>query len=139
VRAGEFAAAGITPEPLLLVGRLVPLHLRVDVDEQDAWRVEPRAKAVAAVRGNPSLQTTLEFVRFEPYVVPKRSLTGDSTERVDTRVLQLIYRLQPDRFPIHVSQQMDVFIEAPPISEITSKKVSVPNPPARSSIVEPSS
>jgi len=30
-------------------------------------------------------------VRFEPYVVPKRSLTGDSTERVDTRVLQAIY------------------------------------------------
>src|SRR3546814_5625481 len=28
VRAGEFAAVGITPEPLLLLGRLVPLHLR---------------------------------------------------------------------------------------------------------------
>jgi HlyD family secretion protein len=120
VRAGEFAA-GITPEPLLLLGRLVPLHLRVDVDEQDAWRVEPRAKAVAAVRGNPSQQTTLEFVRFEPYVVPKRSLTGGSVERVDTRALQVIYRFKPDGFPIHVGQQMDVFIEAPPILEITQK------------------
>ena len=132
VRSGEFAAAGTTPEPLLLLGCLVPLHLRVDVDEQDAWRVESRAKAVAAVRGNPSQQTTLEFVRFEPYVLPKRSLTGGSAERVDTRVLQVIYRFQPDGLPIHVGQQMDVFIEAPPISKITSKK-GVPNQPARSS------
>jgi len=58
-----------------------------------------------------------------------------STERVDTRVLQVIYRFQPDGLPIHVGQQMDVFIEALPISEITRKKLelSVPNPLARSS------
>ncbi len=131
-RPGEFAAAGATPEPLLLLGCLVPLHLRVDVDEQDAWRVEARAKAVAAVRGNPSQQTTLEFVRFEPYVLPKRSLTGGSAERVDTRVLQVIYRFQPDGLPIHVGQQMDVFIEAAPIAGFISKK-GVPNQTARSS------
>jgi HlyD family secretion protein len=128
VRTGEFAPAGATSEPLLLMGSLAPLHLRVDVDEQDAWRVQPQAKAIASVRGNSSLQTTLEFVRFEPYVMPKRSLTGDSTERVDTRVLQVIYRFHPDQLPIHVGQQMDVFIEAPPVSIITSKKLSVPNP-----------
>jgi HlyD family secretion protein len=93
------------------------------------------------VRGNPSQQTTLEFVRSEPYVVPKRSLTGGSTERVDTRVLQVIYRFKPDGFPIHVGQQMDVFIEASPNSKITRKKLKliVPNPLARSSIGEPGS
>src|SRR5262245_11524215 len=109
------------------MGTLVPLHLRVDVDEQDAWRVQPQAKAVGSVRGNSSLRTTLEFVRFEPYVMPKRSLTGDSTERVDTRVLQ-VNRFHPDQLPIHVGQQMDVFIEAPPVSMITSKKLSAPKP-----------
>ena len=134
----QFAAAGITPEPLLLLGRLVPLRLRVDVDEQEAWRVEPRAKAVAALLGDPSQQRTLEFVRFEPYVVPKRSLTGGSTEHVDTRVLQVIYRFKADSFSIHVGQQMDVFIEASPNSQITRKKLkpSVPNPLARRPIIE---
>jgi HlyD family secretion protein len=39
--------------------------------------------------------------------MPKRSLTGDSTERVDTRVLQVVYRFKPDRLPIHVGQQME--------------------------------
>jgi hypothetical protein len=29
-----------------------------------------------------------------PFVVPKRSLTGDTTERVDTRVLQIVYRVE---------------------------------------------
>ena len=56
----------------------------------------------------------LRFVRIEPYVVPKRSLTGDSLERVDTRVLQVIYEFQRPSFPIYVGQQVDVFIRRPP-------------------------
>lgn len=89
-----------------------PLHIRVDVDEHEAWRVRPQAEAVVAVRGNANLKVPLTFVRFEPLVVPKRSLTGDSTERVDTRVLQVIYRIEDDSQRLFVSQQMDVFIEA---------------------------
>ena len=49
---------------------------------------------------------------MEPYVVPKKSLTGDSNERVDTRVLQALYRFDRKQLPIYVGQQMDVFIEA---------------------------
>jgi hypothetical protein len=54
-------------------------------------------------------------VRVEPYVVPKRSLTGESTERVDTRVLQVLYRFDPAAMKVYVGQQVDVFVEAPPI------------------------
>jgi hypothetical protein len=65
------------------------------------------------VRGNPELNVDLEFVRFEPLVVPKKSLTGDATERVDTRVLQVIYRMV-GTVPklLFIGQQMDVFVEA---------------------------
>jgi multidrug efflux pump subunit AcrA (membrane-fusion protein) len=111
IRPGEFAPAGVTTTPLVLLGRLKPLHIRVDVDEHEAWRVRPQAKANAAVRGNAELTTALTFVRFEPFVVPKRSLTGDSTERVDTRVLQVIYRIDDESLPLYVGQQMDVFID----------------------------
>jgi HlyD family secretion protein len=45
-------------------------------------------------------------------VLPKRSLTGDNTERVDTRVLQVIYRVENDDVPLFIGQQMDVFIDA---------------------------
>jgi len=116
IRVGEYAAAGPSPQPWLVMGCVTPLHVRVDVDEHEAWRVSPEASAIAQVRGNAELTTPLKFVRFEPYVVPKESLTGASTERVDTRVMQAIYRVERHDLPLFVGQQMDVFIEASPIS-----------------------
>ena len=116
IRTGEFAVAGAAATPMILLGRAKPLYLRVDVDEHEAWRVHPEANATAAIRGNADLRTPLKFVRFEPFVLPKKSLTGDSTERVDTRVLQVIYRVERDDLPIFVGQQMDVFIDAPVVS-----------------------
>lgn len=108
-RAGEFAQPG-GPRALILMGAAGPLHVRADVDEKDAWRVQPGARAVACLRGNAGLRYQLEFVRVEPYVVPKRNLTGDTVERTDTRVLQIIYRL-PEEARVYAGQQMDVFIE----------------------------
>jgi len=116
VHLGEFAPVAATAAgepPLILLGNVTPLHVRVDVDENNAWRVRPDAKAVGYLRGNQKIRTPLTFVRFEPYVVPKRSLTGDSTERVDTRVLQVIFSFDCGDLPIFVGQQMDVFIDAP--------------------------
>ena len=121
VHVGEFAPAGVTATPLILLGRLKPLNIRVDVDENEAWRVQPNAQAIATVRGNASLKTPLAFVRFEPFVIPKTSLTGDNTERVDTRVLQVIYRVKDDKLPLFVGQQMDVFIDAPAPDEETER------------------
>ena len=112
LRVGEFAPAAPTPEPLVLLGRSRPRHVRVDVDEHEGWRVRADAAATCKMRGNSRLETPLRFVRFEPFVVPKRSLTGDSTERVDTRVLQVIYRVERDDLPLFVGQQVDVFIDA---------------------------
>jgi len=117
VHLGEFAP--VAPQasgqpPLILLGSVTPLHVRVDVDENDASRVRPAASATAYLRGNRQVNTPLKFVRFEPYVVPKKSLTGDTTERVDTRVLQVIYSFDRNNLPIFVGQQMDVFIEAAP-------------------------
>ncbi len=52
-------------------------------------------------------------MKLEPFVIPKRSLTGDATERVDTRVLQAIYEIaeSADSATVFVGQQMDVFID----------------------------
>ena len=115
VRAGEFAPAGVAATPLMLFGTLKKFHVRVDVDENDAWRFKTDAKAAAFVRGNRDLKTDLVFVRVEPFVTPKRSLTGESTERVDTRVLQAVYSFDRAALPVYVGQQMDVYIEAKPL------------------------
>lgn len=121
IRPGEFATAGPVSTPFVLLGNIDQLHIRVDVDEDNAWKVRAGAKAVAHVRGNRDLETQIEFVRFEPFVVPKQSLTGFSTERVDTRVLQVIYLFDRADLPIFVGQQMDVFIEASSASATDGK------------------
>jgi HlyD family secretion protein len=115
VHPGEFAPAGPVNPPLMMLGGTDTLNVRVDVDENDAWRLQTNRSAMAFVRGNRDLSTPLKFVRLEPYVLPKQSLTGDSSERVDTRVLQVLYSFDPRTLPVYVGQQMDVFIEAPPV------------------------
>ena len=113
-RPGEFAESGALATPLMVVGDDVRLRVRVDVDENDAGRVDPAASAVAIVRGRPDLRTDLHFESIEPYVVPKASLTGVTTERVDTRVLQVIYSFERAKLPVYVGQHLDVFIQAAP-------------------------
>jgi multidrug resistance efflux pump len=111
VRPGEYAAAGPLAQPLILLGAVTQLNVRAEVDERDALRVNQNAAVTASVRGDASHRFPLRFVRFEPFVVPKKNLTGDASERVDTRVLQVIYSLDKDA-PVRPGQQMDVFIEA---------------------------
>lgn len=112
VRPGEFV--GTPPnQPLIVLGDVDRLHVRVDIDEFDIARFHSGSTATAVPRGSLQERYPLEFVRVEPYVVPKKSLTGDNTERVDTRVLQVIYSCDPrGRPPLYVGQQMEVFIDA---------------------------
>ncbi|MBL8484300.1 MAG: efflux RND transporter periplasmic adaptor subunit [Rhodocyclaceae bacterium] len=113
LRPGEYAPAGALATPLVMLGNLERLYIRVNIDENDAWRFRAGTRAQAYLRGNSELTAALNFVRVEPYVTPKQSLTGSSTERVDTRVLQVIYSFERGSLPAYVGQQMDVFIETP--------------------------
>ncbi len=111
IRAGEYASTQPKAAPIIL-GDLGQLQVRTDIDEQSAVRIRPGQHAKAYVKGDTGRAIPLTFVRIEPYVIPKVSLTGSSTERVDTRVLQVIYSLErPSDPPLYVGQQMDVFIE----------------------------
>jgi len=112
VRPGEFVGAP-AGQPLVILGDIERLHVRVDVDEFDIPRFRPGAPAVAVPRGNLQQRYPLEFVRIEPFVVPKKSLTGETTERVDTRVLQVIYALDPTGLPpLFVGQQVEVYVDS---------------------------
>jgi multidrug efflux pump subunit AcrA (membrane-fusion protein) len=115
-RAGEYAspmtllAAGT--DPILVLGQTEELQLRTDIDEDNASRVRAGMAAKAYIKGRRDVEVPLRFVRIEPYIVPKKSLTGESSERVDTRVLQIIYRFdRPKAAGIYVGQQMDVFLD----------------------------
>jgi len=93
--------------------------LGVDIDENEVARVALGEPAVISPRGAAELHVNATFVRAEPLVVPKRSLTNSAAERVDVRVLQLIYALPPsDAF--RVGQQIDAFIPAKPGAAATT-------------------
>jgi len=111
IRVGEFAPAAVLSDALMVLGVVDPLHIRVDIDESEIPRFHPGAKAYASVRGRANVQVPLEFVRAEPYVIPKRVLSGSVSERVDTRVLQLIYQATPAQLGAVSGQQVDVYIE----------------------------
>lgn len=105
-------AQAIANGSIMLMGRVHPLQVRIDIDENDAWRYRPGSRATGFVRGNSDINFPLEFVRVQPFIIPKSSFTGQTTERVDTRVLQVLYRFQRDDFPVYTGQVLDIFIEA---------------------------
>lgn len=113
IHLGEYAYAGINPTPLIKFGNINPYNIRTDIDETDIWRFRPNTNAMAYVRGNPKFNAQLKFEQIETYVEPKESLTGASTERVDTRVLQVLYSFDPALISVFMGQQMDVYIETP--------------------------
>ena len=112
VRPGEFVGAP-PGQALVVLGNVTQLHVRVDIDEYDIPRFSPTPRPARRSR-QPGRVVPAAFVRVEPYVVPKKSLTGDNTERVDTRVLQVIYAIDNGSNRLFVGQQLDVFIDAAP-------------------------
>ena len=133
IRLGEYAPTGVLDTPLMMIGSVNRLNIRVDIDENDAWRFQPGAPARAYLRGNRDLSVALRFEYVEPYVVPKRSLTGASSERVDTRVLQVVYSFENGVIPAYIGQQVDVFIDAPPVGPAQSSDTPQTGSPAPTS------
>jgi multidrug resistance efflux pump len=114
VRLGQYAAFA-WKEPMVVLGDIHRLHVRVDIDENDLPYFSTTSEAVATLKGRPRVRFPLRLVYVEPYVIPKQSLTGYNSERVDTRVLQVIYELPEDRaVEVYVGQQMDVYLKAAP-------------------------
>ena len=117
VRLGQFAAM-TWKEPMIVLGDSKRLHVRIDIDEPELLYFSKGAEAIATLKGRPNVRFPLKFVYVEPYVIPKQSLTGNNSERVDQRVLQVIYELPDDRpLDVYIGQQMDVYMKAATISK----------------------
>lgn len=111
VRPGEFAESTRAEKPLVQLGVHGPLRVRVQIDEEDASRVTANARAEGFVRGRDRICIELRFVRIDPRIVPKQSLTGGTMERVDTRVLFVVYEVVGGSPKIYAGQKLDVFME----------------------------
>jgi multidrug resistance efflux pump len=111
IRPGEFASAAALSDPLITMGNIDVLHVRAEIDEEEVPRFRREAKAWASARGKPDTRYPLTFIRIEPLLIPKRSLNGNVSERIDTRILQIVYRLDNTGKEVFSGQHVDVFIE----------------------------
>ncbi|MBS0645684.1 MAG: efflux RND transporter periplasmic adaptor subunit [Verrucomicrobia bacterium] len=118
IHKGEYAQAGCLDKPLMIFGAIKELHVRVSIVEEEIWRMIEGAPGTAYLRGNRLLSTPLSYVRMQPYMTPKKTLSGDVNEMVDTRVLYLIYKIEDRDLPLYPGQLLDVYLEAKPSKEI---------------------
>jgi HlyD family secretion protein len=112
IQEGELMPLDTYKNPIMLIGDTDSLNLRVNINQYDAPYFNQKATAVAFLQGDANSKYNLEFVQIEPYLVSKTNLSSDVTEKVDTRVLQVIYRIKDPDKKIFVEEQLDVFIEA---------------------------
>lgn len=117
VEPGEHAATGGgAPAPIAL-GDLTRLHVRAQVNEEDAPLLRENARGAARVRSPSRIELPLVMLRIEPLARPKRQLTGDFSELVDTRVVEVVFEVDTAQMPsgsrLFPGQIVDVFIETP--------------------------
>jgi HlyD family secretion protein len=116
VEAGEFASTDST-RPALLLADLEHLHVRAQVDEEDIALITAAAsrgpvRAVAMTRGAMVMELPLEFDRIEPFARPKTDLMGVNAERVDTRVVDVVFRVAgAPAQQVFPGQAVDVFVD----------------------------
>jgi len=101
--------------PLLVMG-LPQQHLQVRayIDEILVHELpEPRhIRAEMFIRGTTD-HLPLTFVRVQPYISPKIELADARQERVDLRVLPVIFRFQkPQNLSLYPGQMVDVYVSA---------------------------
>jgi HlyD family secretion protein len=99
--------------PVLILGSSpVSLNVRCYVDEILVSRLPSGAamKAQMTVRGS-GVRVPLTFVRVQPFISPKIELSNQRTERVDVRVLPVIFRIdKPNDLKIYPGELVDVYI-----------------------------
>jgi HlyD family secretion protein len=100
--------------PILVMGRSQTyVGVRCYIDEILISRL-PQASQMRAqmlIRGT-NISIPLEYVRVQPYVSPKIELSNQRAERVDVRVLPVIFRFErPKDFVVYPGQLVDVYVE----------------------------
>jgi HlyD family secretion protein len=97
---------------VVMGGKQDYFNVRCYIDEILISRLPPADKMVAqmSIRGT-DIKVPLEFVRVQPYVSPKISLSDQRQERVDLRVLPVIFRFaRKEGLKIYPGQLVDVYV-----------------------------
>ena len=99
--------------PVLVLGSAQSsLNVRCYVDEILVHRLPPpnKMKAQMSIRGTDT-KVSLDYLRMQPFVSPKIELSDQRTERVDVRVLPIIFKIGKfDNMNLYPGELVDIFI-----------------------------
>ncbi|QWF69402.1 biotin/lipoyl-binding protein [Methylomonas paludis] len=99
--------------PVLVMGSVADqLAVRCYIDEILVPKLPATAKMQAKmfIRGT-NTSVPLAFVRIQPYISPKIQLSNQKTERVDVRVLPILFRIEkPADLNVYPGQLVDVYV-----------------------------
>jgi HlyD family secretion protein len=100
-------------DPIIVMGGSEEyVCVRCYIDEILIHRLAPgpQMQARMFIRGT-NLSVPLEYVRVQPYVSPKIELSDQRLERVDVRVLPVIFRFaRPKNLAVYPGQLVDVYV-----------------------------
>lgn len=94
----------------MILGNINELNLRVGIDQFNEPRLHPNCPAVAFIQGDVIKEFPLKFLHIEPTMVPKKYLTNELHEKVDTQILEILYRVDRNSSHLFIGEQMDVYI-----------------------------
>ena len=110
---GSYDAYTQGADPIIILGSSpASLHVRCYVDEILVPRLPlvSKMKAQMSIRGS-NVKVPLAYVRVQPFVSPKIELSNQRQERVDVRVLPIIFRIdKPKDLNLYPGELVDVFI-----------------------------
>jgi HlyD family secretion protein len=110
---GAYESYSQAMNPVLVLGTpQKDLHVRCYVDEILVPRLPApsKIKAQMSIRGS-NAKVTLDFVRVQPFVSPKIELSDQRLERVDVRVLPIIFKVEkPKDVNLYPGELVDVYI-----------------------------
>ena len=110
---GDYDAYTQGQTPVMTLGTpAASLNVRCYVDEILVTKLPQFSamKAQMTIRGG-NVKVPLQFVRVQPYVSPKIELADQRTERVDVRVLPVIFRIEkPENLKVYPGELVDVYI-----------------------------
>jgi HlyD family secretion protein len=92
-RAGEYETPGAGQDPLIVMGDTRELRVRLDVDERDIGKVSPSAAAFVTADAYPGRKFGGHVTEIGKRMGRKNVRTDDPTERIDTKILEVVITL----------------------------------------------
>lgn len=108
------------PSPVLSMGDISTLNVRVEVDERDVARIQNGQEAFVASSAFDEKKYPGQVTRMELSMTPKKTRSGDPSEPVDRSVLEVLVTLD-DPGPFLSGMRVDVYIAAPDAKQLAAQ------------------